>query len=140
MMVRSLANAPQIGRIHWCNTQRPPLRRFPLATTAGPYILAPLVGVSPARPGRRDGAGRRPAQGAQWGSLSAMGSTSFGMGWRFDLSQSREPGSIDYGDFRAGSNRCLLILCNRSDRILNGLSVEHPSGHKRSPLAGKEHV
>src|SRR5271157_4688236 len=32
MMARSIANAPKIGRIHWCKTQRPPLRGFPLAT------------------------------------------------------------------------------------------------------------
>src|SRR5271157_2610174 len=32
MMARSIANAPKIGLIHWCKTQRPPLRGFPLAT------------------------------------------------------------------------------------------------------------
>ena len=38
MMARSIPNAPQIGRIHWCKTQRRCFEVFLLQHTAGPYI------------------------------------------------------------------------------------------------------
>ena len=33
-----MTNAPQIGRIHWCKTQRRRFEVFLLQHTAGPYI------------------------------------------------------------------------------------------------------
>ena len=44
MMARSTPNAPQMGRIHWCKTQRRFFEVFLLQHTAGPYISDPFAG------------------------------------------------------------------------------------------------